>query len=253
MSYIDHHLGIIVNNLKARGLDGRTLLVLTADHGTEFKEHGFLEKKLNLYEEISQVPLILYLPGRLPAGKRLKGLAQTADIPLTILDICSIPVQDDLHGEGGDVSGGQGGDAAGGRNSMDGRSLLPRILGEKDGVPGFVVAHTIHNSVVYRYEHFSIRTASRKLIRTVPLAARPHKTPPGEKWYMNSAERFSRLDRVAELKEGVWRELYDLETDPGETANIITGERKLARELESTLDSWIEARGYTPFESRRKP
>ena len=39
------------------GLTERTLVVATSDHGTEFREHGFLEKKLNLYEEIIRVPL----------------------------------------------------------------------------------------------------------------------------------------------------------------------------------------------------
>ncbi len=223
VSYVDHYFGLIVEELKRLNLYERTLIVVTSDHGTEFWEHGFLEKKLNLYEEISRVPLIMTLPDVLPAGRRVSGLCQTADIPATILDICGLTPPEE----------------------MDGRSLLPRIFGGDAETPDVIFAHTLHE-VIYRYEHFSARSERYKFIRTVPFAARP------ERMKGNIGERFMRLSKVAQLRDGVWRELYDLKRDPGEKNNIIEAEPDIARELEGELDGWIDSCGYTPRGSGMK-
>jgi arylsulfatase A-like enzyme len=220
VTYVDHYFGLIVEELKRLGLHERTLIIATSDHGTEFEEHGFLEKKLNLYEEIGQIPLIMTLPIALPAGRRISGLCQTSDICPTILDICGLTYSGD----------------------MDGQSLLPRVLGDDSGIPDTVFAHTLHE-VVYRYEHFSARSDRYKFIRTVPFSPSP--------WRMkgNVGERFARLSGVAELKDGIWRELYDLKTDPGERSNIIQSESSIARDLEAKLDKWVDLCGYKTRES----
>jgi len=79
VSYVDHYFGMVLKELERRRLKDNTLIVATSDHGSEFLEHGFHEKKLNLYEEISRVPLIFRLPGVLPEGKRIEGLCETVD------------------------------------------------------------------------------------------------------------------------------------------------------------------------------
>ena len=216
VTYVDHYFGLILEELKRLNLHERTLVVATSDHGSEFKEHGFLEKKLNLYEEISQIPIIMALPGVLPAGKRVPGLCQTADIPATVLDICGLTAPEE----------------------MDGQSLLSRILGEDNEVPEFIFAHTLHyiRNRVDQYEHFSARTKRNKLIRTVPLSP----------W----SDRFKRLSEVAQLKDEIWRELYDLKADPGEQNNVIESEPDMAHELENELDKWIASCGYKPLKSR---
>ena len=68
----------------------------------------------------------------------------------------------------------------------------------------------------------------------------------------NIGERFMRLSKVAQLRDGVWRELYDLKRDPGEKNNIIEAEPDIARELEGELDGWIDSCGYTPRGSGMK-
>lgn len=220
VTYVDHYFGLILKELKRLGLAERTLIVATSDHGSEFQEHSFLEKKLNLYEEISQIPLIMTLPGVLPAGKKVSGFCQTSDIAPTILEICDLPIP----------------------KEMDGKSLLPRIRGKKTAAPEVVFAHTIHE-IKFRYEHFSARSNRYKFIRTVPFLARP------EKMKGNIGERFARLAGIAQLKNGIWRELYDLQKDPGETKNIINEKPAVARDLEKKLDRWIRSCGYTPRKS----
>ena len=217
VSYVDHYLGMVLSELEKRGLKDNTLIVATSDHGSEFLEHGFHEKKLNLYEEISRIPLIFRLPGVLPEGKRVEGLCETMDIVPTILDICSIPIPE----------------------WMDGRSLLPRMLGDESARPSqYVVAHTLHETI-YLYEHFSIRDERYKFIRTVPLSKRPERLP-GE-----IGKRFERLASVAKLEDGVWRELYDLKEDPQEKQNIIDSKPEVVLKLEQVLDGYIRSFDYT--------
>lgn len=220
ISYVDNYFGEILKELKKRELDRRTLIVATSDHGTEFQEHSFQEKKLNLYEEISRVPLILSLPSVLPQGKRVNGLCETIDIAPTILDICSLPIPE----------------------WIDGKSLLKRISG-KTKPSEFVIAHTLHE-VIYYYEHFSITNGQYKFIRTTPLCKNPLKLP------KEIGKRFKRLSSVANLKDGVWRELYNLEKDPLEKENIISSHSSIAHRLETILDNYINSFKYTPKTSK---
>jgi len=219
VSYVDHYFGAVLKEIEKRGLTKDTLVVATSDHGSEFLEHGSHEKKLNLYEEISRVPLIMRFPGVLPEGKKIEGLCQTVDIAPTILDICSLPIPE----------------------WMDGESLLPRIRDERGAKPpGYVVAHTLHETI-YLYEHFSIRDNRYKFIRTSPLSKRPERLP-GE-----IGKRFERLASVAQLgDDGMWRELYDLEDDPGETRNIISSRPRVASRLERELNEFIRSFSYNP-------
>ncbi len=56
--------------LKTLGLlDGETLVVITADHGEEFLDHGGEGHWNKLYEELVRVPLILYWPSRLSPAR----------------------------------------------------------------------------------------------------------------------------------------------------------------------------------------
>jgi len=220
VSYVDHHLGAIFEELAKLDVLDRTLIVVTSDHGSEFAEHGFYEKKLNLYDEIARVPLIMSLPGVLPKQARIPGLCQTCDIAPTILDVCSLPIP----------------------KSVDGQSLLPRIRGKgKRGWP-IAFAHT-HHEKWYNYEHFSARTERFKFIRCAPFNKRP------ERMKGNSGERFRRLLEVAQIKSGYCRELYDLEADPGEQENIIASAPGIAAVLERQLNQWITRCRYKPSET----
>lgn len=108
----DEAVGAILKKLDELGLAGETLVVLTADHGeTLSREHDILIKGLDeqagstrfhhasaMYEETTRVPLILALPGRLPAGARRSMPAQTTDIVPTILELQGLPVPEKVRG-----------------------------------------------------------------------------------------------------------------------------------------------------------
>jgi len=97
--YADKILGQFFEELKAKGIlgDKRTLLIITADHGEEFREHNdFLHKRL--YTETITVPLIFYWPGVIPAGKVNKGQVRLIDLAPTILDLINAPVPSQMQG-----------------------------------------------------------------------------------------------------------------------------------------------------------
>jgi arylsulfatase A-like enzyme len=99
IAYTDEVLGGFFNELEKKGVlgSGRTLLIITSDHGEEFREHGdFLHKKL--YRETMQVPLIFYWPGKLGPGKVVKGQVRLLDLAPTILDLIGLPVNLQMQG-----------------------------------------------------------------------------------------------------------------------------------------------------------
>ena len=65
----DDALGQLFDGLRKRGMWDRLVLVVTADHGEEFLDHGGFEHNRTLYDEMVHVPLIVKAPG-LPPGRR---------------------------------------------------------------------------------------------------------------------------------------------------------------------------------------
>jgi arylsulfatase A-like enzyme len=87
ISYVDDRLQELMNELRRRRVMDNTLLIVTADHGEGFGEHGLLTHGTALYYPLIHVPLILYRPGHLSAGLRIKRPVSTKDIPATILEL----------------------------------------------------------------------------------------------------------------------------------------------------------------------
>jgi arylsulfatase len=61
---IDDGLAALFAQLAARGVLEHAVVVVTADHGEEFEEHGHLGHAKTLYDEVIQVPLLVLLPGQ---------------------------------------------------------------------------------------------------------------------------------------------------------------------------------------------
>jgi arylsulfatase A-like enzyme len=72
--------------LSQRGLDQRTLVVVTADHGEAFGQHpGNVAHSFFIYDENIRVPFIVHVPGR--AAKRVSRVSSLVDVAPTILDV----------------------------------------------------------------------------------------------------------------------------------------------------------------------
>ncbi len=82
--FVDDQVGKLLARLKRLGLEKDTLVIVTADHGEAFFEHGSQTHRHDLYMESVHVPLVMRWPGTLPAGARVKGTVGLVDIAPTI-------------------------------------------------------------------------------------------------------------------------------------------------------------------------
>ncbi|MCU0786405.1 MAG: sulfatase-like hydrolase/transferase [Verrucomicrobia bacterium] len=125
---VDEWVGKILRRLDELGLAENTLVIFTSDHGEMLGDHGMHSKNV-FYEGSAHVPLLLCLPGMIPAGTVIQTPASHLDLFPTILDYC-----------------GQAGHAS------EGDSLRPFIEGKESGtgrvavsewnsqtVPGFMI------------------------------------------------------------------------------------------------------------------
>ncbi|MEM7305566.1 MAG: sulfatase [Planctomycetota bacterium] len=91
LAWTDAEVGRLLDKLDELGVAERTLVIVTADHGDEFFEHDAIGHRRTLYEEVVQVPMILRMPGVLPAGADVDGLVANNDVYATVLELLEMP------------------------------------------------------------------------------------------------------------------------------------------------------------------
>ncbi len=90
IEYLDRELGIFFDGLKARGIYDDAVIILTADHGEEFHEHGGWWHGQTLYEEQTHVPFLIKLPGNAQGGTVNTDFARNLDIAPTFLHFAGV-------------------------------------------------------------------------------------------------------------------------------------------------------------------
>ncbi|MDQ3700965.1 MAG: sulfatase-like hydrolase/transferase, partial [Chloroflexota bacterium] len=110
VAYVDSALAHVFSRLDALGLSEQTLVIVTADHGECLDDHECWFDHHGLYEENVHVPLLMRLPGRIPAGRRVPGFARLTDVAPTVLEAIG-------HGDAAAAEG------------MEGESLWPVVGG----------------------------------------------------------------------------------------------------------------------------
>ncbi len=115
VSMISRWFGRLLQKLEDVGLDDRTAVVFTSDHGMFLGEHNRTGKsnlwpgdarRWPLYEEVAHIPLFMRVPGLAP--RRVPALVQPPDLMPTLLDLAGVSAPPGVHG----------------------RSLLPLMRGE---------------------------------------------------------------------------------------------------------------------------
>jgi len=87
---VDRYIGRLLDGLRTRGIDDRTIVVLTSDHGEAFGEHGHRFHNRNVYEEDVRVPLLIRVPG--VRGRELDLPVSTTSIYPTLLSLVDLPL-----------------------------------------------------------------------------------------------------------------------------------------------------------------
>jgi hypothetical protein len=93
---IDREVGEMLDALQRRKLLDRTLVIITADHGEAFGEHGLYFHNVSGYEPLVHVPAILLAPGIQPGP--YTGLVSHRDIYATVLGAFGL-VRDEPNAE----------------------------------------------------------------------------------------------------------------------------------------------------------
>jgi arylsulfatase A-like enzyme len=120
---VDRILGQLLERLQAGGFLQDTVVILTADHGEEFREHGGWVHGAKLYDELLRVPLLLKGPG-LPRGAVIPEQVGLIDLAPTALDLLGLTDKVD---------------------TFQGDSFLPWLRGDRDGPPEeFVYSGEVH-------------------------------------------------------------------------------------------------------------
>ncbi len=142
----DAEIGRMLELLAAREILDDTIVIVTADHGEGFLDHGRLDHGYGLYEELLRIPLIVWMPGRRDRGARIDVPVQIVDVAPTILEAVGLDA-----------------------SSSDGRSLLGPIAGRPEENDRVLLFEEHHGSMVQN----GIRAGRYKFIRTVRPGAEP--------------------------------------------------------------------------------
>jgi arylsulfatase A-like enzyme len=118
--YADEVLGMLIDQLKRKGLWEDAMVVFTADHGEHLGDHtDIIYKRLlnhmcSVWDATAHVPLMIRLPrmhtGQKAVPRRVRGVCSPMDLAPTVLDYLGIEY---------DVK-------------MDGQSLLPILLDREE-------------------------------------------------------------------------------------------------------------------------
>jgi arylsulfatase A-like enzyme len=97
LEFIDEQIGRVLEAVERLGLEERTLVILSADHGEAFGEHGRKNHGNSLYQEALHVPLFIW--GRNVTPGTLTAPVTLVDLGPTILDVFRLPIPAHFMGQ----------------------------------------------------------------------------------------------------------------------------------------------------------
>jgi arylsulfatase A-like enzyme len=116
IAYVDSQLERFLDELADKGLLDNALIIVTADHGEAFLDHGRLFHSGDLvYDELMRVPLVMRYPSAIPAGTEV-------DVPVRLIDVMPTVLEAVGLGASPEMDGGI---------HMEGTSLLPLLRGDE--------------------------------------------------------------------------------------------------------------------------
>ncbi len=99
IAYMDACIANLFESIQALGLAEDTLVIVNGDHGETLYDHECWFDHHGIYDTVLHVPLIMRMPGRIPAGHRVAGFNQHKDLVPTILDYLDLE-EPDTHFDG---------------------------------------------------------------------------------------------------------------------------------------------------------
>lgn len=90
IGFTDAQFGRVIDELKRLDQYNNTAIVVIADHGEQFWEHGELGHGISLHDEEVRIPFILKLPKGDAGGTVISDTAEIIDVAPTLLDIAAL-------------------------------------------------------------------------------------------------------------------------------------------------------------------
>ena len=166
IAYVDHHLADVLGETGPED----TVVVL-ADHGEEFWDHGDFEHGHTLYDEVLRIPMIVRGPG-IPSGR--------VDVPVSLIDVAptlarsaGLPHEDMAGWPLQDAADGSRSEAFQGRPTAFGRPLY----GQRRW--GVLVGTEKYTTSAGEDELYDL---AKDAAEQDDLLARPWEAPPVERW-----------------------------------------------------------------------
>lgn len=97
VSYVDEHVGMLIEKLEACGAADDTIILLWGDHGWHLGEHSIWGKHA-LFEESLHAPLIIVSPEVAEPGTAANGIVETLDIFPTLCDLVGLKAPEYVMG-----------------------------------------------------------------------------------------------------------------------------------------------------------
>ena len=178
VTFTDRYIGKLLEFIAKKPWASRTVIVVSADHGEAFGEHGMFRHGFELWEPLVRVPLFFVVPGVAP---RTVDVARSAiDMAPTLLDVLG------LHDD-----------------TLPGKSLVPEILGAKVDARDIVVdlpktSDSDKRRALLRGQHKVIAFGDQEYMQLFDLAADPEEAHPITKGdvYADMTARLKAADRT---------------------------------------------------------
>jgi choline-sulfatase len=97
VTFTDQYVGKLLDFIAARSWARRTVVIVTADHGEEFGEHGMTRHGFEVWETLVHVPLMIVAPGAPP--RHVETSRSAIDLAPTILEFFGIPSDPSFEGK----------------------------------------------------------------------------------------------------------------------------------------------------------
>lgn len=133
--YLDDQIARLVETL-----DDEDVVVVFADHGEEFWDHGGFEHGHTLYDELLRVPLMIRAAGRLEP-RRVRAPVSLLDVTPTLLELLDIDAP-----------------------PLDGSSLLPLAHGDADAERAFETRPQVFGRPLYGPVQWGLLERARKYV-----------------------------------------------------------------------------------------
>lgn len=134
IAWIDDAIGRFRDGLEKRGLLENTILVITADHGENFGEHGTWFEHTQLYEQSLRVPMVLRFPRELPRGLRVRSPVQEVDVFPTLVELAGYEYD----------------------GPLDGRSMVRKVENDVADYPVFAEDNILRDPALLDYENYRV-------------------------------------------------------------------------------------------------